>query len=237
MQIIPVVDVLDGIAVRAVRGERSRYQPLESQLCSGCDPVAIAQALLDYSAASVLYVADLDGIMRGAPQLATLTRLMRELPGIDLWLDAGFSDSACARAVIAQLHGTGATVTPVFGSESLRADTVCDVPGNSILSLDQRHDVPLGEPAFWTDTSHWPSRLIVMSLDRVGSFSGPDLAAIATIRQRAGNERTVVGAGGVRHVDDLHAAQAAGADAWLIASALHDRRIPATTQASNPLQR
>jgi phosphoribosylformimino-5-aminoimidazole carboxamide ribotide isomerase len=237
MQIIPVVDVLDGIAVHAVRGERSRYQPLESQLCSGSDPVTVAQALLDYCAASVLYVADLDAIMRGAPQLATLTRLARELPGIDLWLDAGFSDAAAARAVIAQLHGTGATVTPVFGSESLRADTARDIPGNSILSLDQRHDVPLGDAAFWTDASHWPSRLIVMSLDRVGSFSGPDLPAIAAIRQRAGNARMIVGAGGVRHADDLHAANAAGADAWLIASALHDRRIPAATRASNPLQR
>jgi phosphoribosylformimino-5-aminoimidazole carboxamide ribotide isomerase len=35
----------------------------------------------------------------------------------------------------------------------------------------------------------------------------------------------VIGAGGLRHADDLEAAAAAGADAWLVASALHDRRL------------
>ena len=230
MQIIPVVDMLDGIAVHALRGERSRYQPIESQLCSGSDPVTVARALLDYCGASTLYVADLDGIVRGAPQLAALTRLVRELPGIELWLDAGFVDPTGARAVIAQLHDAGATVTPVFGSESLPAAQ--PVPADAILSLDQRHDVPLGDAALWTDTSRWPARLIVMSLDRVGSFSGPDLTAIAHVHQRAGNDRLIVGAGGVRHIDDLRAAEAAGAHAWLIASALHDRRIPAFTPTS-----
>lgn len=231
MQIIPVVDVLHGCAVRGVRGERSRYQPVESQLCGGSDPVDVARALLDYCAASVLYVADLDGIMRGAPQIDTLMRLIRALPGIELWLDAGFTNPASAHALIAPL---GVKLTPVFGSESLRtratlddrSDPLSRLPDNAVLSLDRRHHATLGDPAWWTDTSNWPANLIVMTLDRVGSFDGPDLATVADVRLRAGN-RHIIGAGGVRHVDDLHAGAAAGADAWLVASALHDRRIPA----------
>ncbi|NPT40399.1 nickel transporter [Paraburkholderia sp. 1N] len=253
MQIIPVIDVLNGSAVRAVRGERSRYQPVESQLCSGSDPVDIAQALLDYSAASVLYVADLDGIMRRAPQRDTLARLAHALPGIELWLDAGFTHPTAADTLITSLHEVGAKLTPVFGSESLRSDAASDVhadrsslpsaspgrtvlpgrtpprlPEDAILSLDRRHDTPLGDPLYWTDTANWPARLIVMTLERVGSFDGPDLTALADVRRRAG-KRQIIGAGGVRHTDDLRAAAAAGADAWLIASALHDRRIPAAS--------
>lgn len=251
MQIIPVLDVLNGSAVRAVRGERSHYRPVESQLCSGSDPVDVARALLDYCAAPVLYVADLDGIMRGAPQRDTLERLARALPGIELWLDAGFADLTAASTLVTSLRDSGATVTPVFGSESLRTDPAPDsdgyaasptrtasadaprpasslerLPEHAILSLDRRHDALLGDPRHWTDTSHWPARLIVMTLERVGSFDGPDLDAIVEIRRRAG-QRQIVGAGGVRHADDLRAAEAAGANAWLIASALHDRRIPA----------
>ncbi len=242
MQIIPVIDVLNGSAVRAVRGERSRYQPVQSQLCSGSDPVDIAQALLDYTAAPVLYIAELDGIMRGAPQRDTLARLARALPGIELWLDAGFTDRTAADTLIAPLREAGATLTPVFGSESLRSDAAPEhadtpllpsvsptrtvLPEDAILSLDRRHDTPLGDPLYWTDTTYWPARLIVMTLERVGSFEGPDLTALADVRRRAGG-RQIIGAGGVRHTDDLRTAAAAGADAWLIASALHDRRIPA----------
>ena len=65
-----------------------------------------------------------------------------------------------------------------------------------------------------------------MTLDRVGSFDGPDLDMLAQVRSRAGPARSVIGAGGVRSVADLAAAARAGADAWLVATALHDGRIP-----------
>ncbi|QBQ99555.1 HisA/HisF-related TIM barrel protein [Paraburkholderia pallida] len=229
MQIIPVIDVLGGTAVRAVRGERSRYRPLESQLCSGSDPVDAARALLDYCGSAVLYVADLDGIMHGAPQRDLLARLAGALPGVELWLDAGFADPHAANALLAPLRETGAsrgaTFTPVFGSESLRPGAMAHLPADALLSLDRRHDTPLGDPHCWTDTSHWPARLIVMTLERVGSFDGPALGTIAEVRERAG-QRQIIGAGGIRNAEDLQAAAASGATAWLVASALHERRIP-----------
>ncbi|MFX1765513.1 HisA/HisF-related TIM barrel protein [Paraburkholderia sp. A1RI-2L] len=243
MQIIPVIDVLGGTAVRAIRGERSRYRALESQLCSGSDPVDAARALLDYCGASVLYVADLDGIMHGAPQLDLLVRLAGALPGIELWLDAGFADPHAASALLASLRECGtrsdiasgtpsasrnAPITPVFGSESLQPGAMTHLPADALLSLDRRHDAPLGDPRCWTDTSHWPARLIVMTLERVGSFDGPALDAIAEVSERAG-QRQIIGAGGIRHADDLQAAATSGATAWLVASALHERRIPAAS--------
>lgn len=231
MQIIPVIDVLAGTAVRAVRGERSRYRPLESQLCSGSDPVDAARALLDYCGAAVLYVADLDGIMHGAPQRDLLARLAGALPGVEIWLDACFADPHAATALLAPLRESGArsaTITPVFGSESLRPGSMAHLPTDALLSLDRRHDTPLGDPHCWTDTSHWPARLIVMTLERVGSFDGPALDTIAEVRERAG-ERQIIGAGGIRDADDLQAAAASGATAWLVASALHERRIPAAS--------
>jgi phosphoribosylformimino-5-aminoimidazole carboxamide ribotide isomerase len=232
MQIIPVIDVLGGTAVRAVRGERSQYRPLESQLCRGSDPVDAARALLDYCPAAVLYVADLDGIMHGAPQRDLLARLAGALPGVEIWLDAGFNDPDSASALLTPLATSGATLTPVFGSESLHAGAMAQLPESAILSLDRRHDTPLGDPQCWTDTSHWPARLIVMTLERVGSFDGPALSTIAEVRQRAG-QRQIIGAGGIRDAHDLQAAAASGANAWLVASALHERRIPPASSASS----
>ncbi len=64
MQMIPVLDLLDGHAVRAVRGERSRYRPIRSSLCATSEPIAVAQALVAATLARTLYVADLGAIMR-----------------------------------------------------------------------------------------------------------------------------------------------------------------------------
>jgi phosphoribosylformimino-5-aminoimidazole carboxamide ribotide isomerase len=229
MQIVPVVDILAGQAVRAVRGERSRYQPLQSSLCSGSNPVTVARALLDACATDCLYVADLDGLTGRGTQVAQLAELLDRLPELEIWLDAGFASSADAAAVLARIAGSAARITPVIASESL-ADVEA-IGGfterwpQALLSLDQRHGAPLGADACWLESRRWPQRVIVMTLDRVGSFEGPDLATVAQVRSRAGAGRTVIGAGGVRSLADLTAAARAGADAWLIASALHDGRI------------
>ncbi len=63
-----------------------------------------------------------------------------------------------------------------------------------------------------------------MTLARVGSGAGPDLARLAAIRSVAG-EREIYAAGGVRDAVDLSALKAAGAAGALIATALHDGRI------------
>jgi phosphoribosylformimino-5-aminoimidazole carboxamide ribotide isomerase len=78
----------------------------------------------------------------------------------------------------------------------------------------------------WTQPSLWPSRVIVMTLERVGSDGGPDLDTFAQVRRQA-PQRQFIGAGGIRDARDLSAAREAGASAWLVASALHDLRLPA----------
>ncbi len=57
------------------------------------------------------------------------------------------------------------------------------------------------------------------------AYDGPALDLLQSGAQAPGDTR-LIGAGGIRHADDLACAAAAGADAWLVASALHDRRIP-----------
>jgi phosphoribosylformimino-5-aminoimidazole carboxamide ribotide isomerase len=64
VKIIPVIDVLGGRVVHAVRGRRKEYQPLKSTLCASTDPVDVAAALKALGFGE-LYVADLDAITRG----------------------------------------------------------------------------------------------------------------------------------------------------------------------------
>ena len=226
MKLVPVIDLAAGVVVRAVRGERERYRPIVSRLCAGHDPSAIAVALAQYCAADTLYVADLDAIRGGALQHAALHRILAAVPGCTIWLDGGF------RRVHDAIFEAPSRIEPVFGSESL-ADSaeLALLAGRAdvLLSLDQRGGQPMDPAGCWQRDDLWPQRVIVMTLDRVGAGSGPDLATFAAVRARA-RGRALVGAGGVRNSEDLRAAQEAGAAAWLVASALHDGAIPPMRQ-------
>ncbi|HZH05128.1 MAG TPA: HisA/HisF-related TIM barrel protein [Lautropia sp.] len=231
MQIVPVVDLLAGHAVRAVRGDRANYQPVESSLCRGSDPLVVGRALLDHCAGNTLYIADLDALTGRGVQTPLLTELLQALPEVGIWLDAGFASPPEAAAILGALPEGGKRVVPVIASEALSAaESISEFTRRwprALLSLDQRQGKALGAESCWTASHLWPQKIIVMTLDRVGSFEGPDLATVQEVQARAGSARTVIGAGGVRSVADLEAAARAGVEAWLIASALHDGRIPA----------
>ncbi|SAL05100.1 1-(5-phosphoribosyl)-5-[(5-phosphoribosylamino)methylideneamino] imidazole-4-carboxamide isomerase [Caballeronia calidae] len=229
MQVIPVLDLLDGHAVRAVRGERSRYRPIQSSLCATSDPVAIARALVAATGARTLYVADLGAILsRGAHDhaLAALCDALGD--GLRIWLDAGFTAFAPMRALVERItrlsrSASPAAIVPVFGTETLldigaiAEASACGF--EPILSLDYRGGRALGSTR--TESAWWPSRVIVMTLDHVGAYAGPDLDTFAAVRALAGG-REVIGAGGIRDDADLALADGSGACAWLVASAIHD---------------
>lgn len=234
MTLIPVIDLLRGQVVRGVRGDRQAYRPIESALCKSSDPVTVARVLCEHCNAQQLYLADLDALMGGPAQQAVLRAILQALPGIELWLDAGFADARVAQRLIAELApeaGAAARIVAVFGSESLaspeamRASFAGPAGARAVLSLDRRDGQRVDAAGCWEAVASWPQRVIVMTMERVGSGAGPDLETLRALRRQS-PATSLVGAGGVRNEDDLaHAAQA-GASAWLVASALHDLQLP-----------
>lgn len=240
MQVIPVLDLLGGHVVRAVRGERTAYRPIRSSLAATSEPLHIARALLAASGARTLYIADLGAILEQHAHVETLAALRAALPGTDIWLDAGYADYTSMHSLFERIDATRtsnsqpaphdlATLVPIFGTESL-----CDIDAlraaeaaglAPILSLDHRAGQLLSATAFERTSAWWPRRVIAMTLDQVGSYDGPDLATVERIRATAPAHTAVIGAGGIRHRDDVAAAARSGASAWLVASALHDRQI------------
>jgi phosphoribosylformimino-5-aminoimidazole carboxamide ribotide isomerase len=223
MQVIPVIDVRGGGTVAASRGDRANYRPLATPLAASADPVAVAQGLQALFPFAILYVADLEGIEGRGADLAMQQRLCEAWPGAEVWIDDG--GAMASEAPDPPLR------RQVLGSESVSsmedyARTRQLAGAASPLSLDFRGDEFIGPRALLDDASLWPARVIVMTLARVGSGEGPDLARLASIVSRA-EGREIYAAGGVRHGDDLRALRDIGVAGALVATALHSGKITA----------
>lgn len=219
MRIIPVLDLKAGLVVRAEGGRRDSYRPIATPLAASAEPVAVAEGLRRLAAFEAFYVADLDAIEGRPPQREALGRLKALVPRPEIWLDAGFASAAMLGAALAD-----PALWPVLGTESQRDEALLrahrDHP-RLVLSLDFFVDGYRGPPAILASPELWPQWVIVMTLERVGTAAGPDLARLAAIKERAGG-RKVVAAGGVRSEADLARLEAHGIASALVASALHD---------------
>jgi phosphoribosylformimino-5-aminoimidazole carboxamide ribotide isomerase len=221
---IPVIDLMHGQVVRARMGDRASYRPLESPISPTSDPIDVVRGLLGVFSFPALYVADLDAIQGGGDNCQSLRRIRAEFPSLQMWVDNGAADASSLHTLIGTDLGT-----PVIGSESQRDSELIAQHRDSmriVLSLDFRGDAFQGPKQIQAEPVLWPRRIIVMTLARVGSGAGPDLARFAAIQSIAG-EREIYAAGGVRDAADLVTLKAAGAAGALISTALHAQRIVA----------
>ncbi len=224
MEIIPVIDIRKGVAVRAVAGRRADYQPLHTPLAATSDPADVARGLMALYPFGALYIADLDAIERRGDNRAAIAAIARAIAPARLWVDAGFADARQAGS-----PSPVDNVDAVLGSETLgRAEDAARTQESSrlILSLDFTDSGFLGDPRLVADASLWPDRVIVMTLARVGGRQGPDLSRLHEVSSRARGRRLYAG-GGVRGPDDLRALGQAGAAGALMATALHDGALTA----------
>ena len=229
MRVVGVIDLKDGAAVHAVRGERERYRPVESVITTdGGDPVALARAYRSELGLEEVYVADLDAITGSSMFSASIGPLAQEAR---LMVDAGVSEPEKARALLA----LGAQRV-IVGTETLSGPEALDrlldeLPAGTVtLSVDLRDGRLLspdpqmkGLPApDALQRLHRPGLrdVIVLDLARVGSGAGVDIGLIGDLHDSFEDLQLLAG-GGVRDADDLRALAAAGAAGALVATAVH----------------
>jgi phosphoribosylformimino-5-aminoimidazole carboxamide ribotide isomerase len=222
MEIIPVIDLLNGCVVHAQRGERQHYAPIRSSLCDGCEPITIVGALLELYPFSQLYIADLDAIQKRGNHRQVISEIQTHYPNLDIWLDAGLGFIEDLNA----WHGMEATW--VIGSESLHS--LADYTAlrqrcgkNHVLSVDFSATSYQGPVELLEASAQWPDKVIAMTLNQVGSNLGPDFQLLAELVNRGSS--AIYAAGGARHIQDIRQLQDMGVTGVLIASALHTRQI------------
>jgi phosphoribosylformimino-5-aminoimidazole carboxamide ribotide isomerase len=220
MRVVGVIDLKDGTAVHAVRGERERYRPVRSVVGGDDgDPISLARGFRSLGIEEV-YVADLDAITGAGENRATIAALALEAR---VMVDAGVSEPEHVRALL----DLGARRV-IAGTETLRQPDA--LPDGVVLSIDLRDGRLLSPDPQLAGLAALDAvnrlyreglrEVIVLDLARVGSGAGLDIDLIAELHAAFPDVELLAG-GGVRDVADLHALRDAGAAGALVATALH----------------
>ncbi|MBI3865151.1 MAG: hisA/hisF family protein [Planctomycetia bacterium] len=234
MQIIPVLDLLEGVVVRGVAGKRSEYRPVISRLTPRADALSVARAFRDQLGLMRLYVADLDAIVHRRPNL----RIVRALAdaGFELLVDAGIRDASDSEAVIQA--GTAKVIAGLEtcpGPDSLSGLTARYGAPRVIFSLDLKDGKPVGNLERWETTDAFEiacraiqcgvTQVIVLDVAQVGVGAGLTTEALCRRLIHGFPGLVVITGGGIRDAADLQHIRESGVHGVLIASALHDGRI------------
>jgi len=232
MKIIPVIDVLEGRVVHAVRGRRKEYQPLKSNLCASTNPVDVAAALKALGFVE-LYVADLDAITRGQANFSIFKNIA-DKTGFELMVDAGVDTLKKAESVLESQVSKVIIGTETLPSISLIAEAIrlfgsdrvvvsLDLMGERVISGFKLG--ALKDPvAFLREFQEaGVSQIIVLDLARVGSGEGGNVPFLREVLRNI--KANVYVGGGIRDIKDLVELKGVGVFGVLIATALHSGKI------------
>ena len=238
MRVIPVIDLLHGQVVHAVKGVRKNYKPIKSVLCDTPDPLKMSSAFHTLLGLNEVYIADLDAIqdplkIHNRKIIADIAR--RE--GMDVLLDAGVSNMEDVRELI-----DCGVCKVVIGSETLQTlDAVQNIPSRTnrdhlIFSLDLHDGKILSQCPALSEmkpmeamkrlaSAGW-QEVILLNLKRVGSGEGIETSLVRELRTKLPDLRLLLG-GGIANPEELAALKSLGVSGVMTASALHQGTITA----------
>jgi len=234
MQIIPVVDLLDGVVVRGIAGRRDEYRPIQSRLSPSPDPLSICLAIRQELGLDRLYVADLDAIVHDHLNVAILRALAKE--EFLLWVDAGLRDTSRADTLVevgASALIAGLETSPGPG----HVEDLCRRfgPERVVFSLDLSDRKPMGVMDPWETSDPYGiaaraveagvRQIIVLDVAGVGSGEGVKTVDLCRRLKAGFRDLEITTGGGVRGVADLQRLEGEGIDGVLVASAIHDGRL------------
>lgn len=224
MRCVFVLDILNGAVVHAVRGERSRYEPIASfsQIVSTSEPLGIVQELHPRE----IYIADLNLLTGRGDNLAIIKEIST--------MARTMADTAVSKA--GDLDRLPASISAVLGTEtaSLQLIKEAAIERRVVVSIDMmKKKVLARDPELAGQT---PLQLlqrlsglklegiILLELDKVGTSSGLDIRFLE--EAAAASKHPLILGGGVKGEEDLKALEEMGFSGALVATAVHNGRIP-----------
>jgi len=220
-----VLDIFNGAVVHAVRGNRNRYEPIDrySSVVATSDPLQILREIRPKEA----YVADLNLLMNQGDNLAKIGEISCQTKTM---ADIGISN-------LGDLDRLPKGASPILGTEtaSFRFIENASSQRRIVVSIDLKsrkvltRDSMLGKEsplAVLRLLNGLPlEAVILLELDRVGTSCGLDQGFLG--KAASDSDHPLILGGGIRDLEDLHILDSLGFSGALVATAVHNRSIPA----------
>lgn len=222
LNIIPVLDLMGGIAVSGKSGDRNSYLPLKTVFAPNSNPFSIAKSL-KINGAREIYVADLDLIEKKGHNLDHIKMMNSIIP---LILDSGvrnfdsfkfFLDFAYKIVVATETLTSIEELYKIFDNISKERIVVSvDIKDNELYSKDNNLNLSLDE--FKKDLiAISPNEIILLDISRVGSQSGYSKQLVNEFIEF--KDKLILG-GGIKK-EDLNSIASNGIDKILLGTGLH----------------
>lgn len=230
-RIIFVLDIYNHTVVHAQGGNRQNYQPIHksSILCNSSNPLAVIEAINPKE----VYIADLN-ILQGIGEHDTnfddvraVSQRVRTMldPGISSPSDVGEALSLAGSVILGTETASLDTISSAASEFPGRVNVSIDIKNGRILTRDpDMPDDPIEVIGMLNDMDI--RDIIILDMDRVGTSSGVDAQFLSTIA--ASSSHDVLLGGGVRDVSDIESLKNIGLKGALVATALHNGKIPIT---------
>jgi phosphoribosylformimino-5-aminoimidazole carboxamide ribotide isomerase len=229
-RIIPVLDILNSVAVHAVKGERDKYGPLKSKILNTSDPLEIVETLKHSFNFEEIYIADLDAIIKKKPNHETLLKILK-IPGIKVMLDPGIINEDDYKTYskfnlnklilgIETIENLGVIEEGIRTMGKNRLTISIDMyNGNIISNLNELKDQnPLKLIKYLKKLD--VKEIILLDLFRVGQKLGGIPPLYMKFRDQFKSDILI--GGGVKEFKDLEMMRYKGFSGALIATALYD---------------
>ena len=246
-RVIPAIDLMGGVVVHGVKGERENYQPVKSILSETAEFFLIVEAFVRKLGLREFYIADLDAIMVSMQKdhlnLITNTRAeaLNTLGTISLMVDAGVFNVESARKILQTGIDQAIIGTETLPSLATLHDIInCYGTDRLVVSLDTKDSkvisaapelCNLGVPQALRLLKEFGIRHnILLELGKVGTSAGlnkeliKECLSVLDVQSPEMGNSFLIG-GGVSGYEDLLWLREMGVSGAIVATALHDGRL------------
>jgi len=220
MELIPAIDLLNNIVVKAFLGERKKYKPIDTQLSNSSKLENVIIGLLKEYKFKIIYIADLNAIMGNKNNFKIIKKVIKKFPKIDFWVDYGVKNFLDFK----KYHDNRFKI--IVGSETLKStDELKKIYKHKkrefILSLDFKNNFFLGPKNLIKNNKLWPKKTIFMILDSVGSRKRSKLIKLFNVDQK----KDYYLAGGISNNKDIKFLEKKGFKGAILSTAIHEKKI------------
>jgi phosphoribosylformimino-5-aminoimidazole carboxamide ribotide isomerase len=219
-----VVDIFNGAVVHAVRGERSKYEPVHhySSIVSCSDPEEVVRAV----GPKEVYIADLNQILGNGENLRSIRKISRLARAM---ADTGISNLCDVDFIpdnVSPVLGTETASLELMEEASMQREIVAsvDMVGRKVLTRDSEMAARSPLEVLRRLNGLPLSGIILLELDRVGTSAGLDMEFLEKASSLS-NHALILG-GGVKDMLDLRLLEDLGFCGALVATSVHNGQIP-----------